>query len=508
MKRNGDQNLHSSKRIKVASNTSLRAAQNGHLEHGESAKSPALETIPTHHNHATQKPESVDALTALESILIGFATKPEEVESILGSGCLEPTRSLLSLLLKRKKSLSLDSYFPSAIRQPVPSPSVTGKIRPFDGNTVPRKPFILPELPAILPGQYSDVWYVHRSVSDVVSSNASRELNYERLEFLGDSYLSIFASTLIFSRFPHLLPGQQSTLRQALVCNDTLMRFSRAYGFDKIVQVTGTDLTGFGLEAALRNHTPLKGNKGLNKILADVFEAYVAAAILSDAERGFRKVEKWLTELWTPILLENQGRTFAGISQVKTDFSFLPRPKKIDAQEHDDDSENGHENVAPEEPSGDFGALPPDDPTRLAVEAFLAASLTVEDKAPAFVEPAIEEETYNPLAKADLQKRIAPCNVHLIYKESRPPKKISPQLPSVFTIAVYLSGWGYENKFLGEGQGPNKIEAGNRAAMDAMSTNKALVEECAAKFEAEKEQNRLRKEENFQAKMKKKSEGG
>ncbi|EAU31140.1 predicted protein [Aspergillus terreus NIH2624] len=38
------------------------------------------------------------------------------------------------------------------------------------------------------------------------------------------------------------------------------------------------------------------------KTKGDIFEAYVAAAILSDPITGYQKAEKWLTQLWLPKL--------------------------------------------------------------------------------------------------------------------------------------------------------------------------------------------------------------
>ena len=46
-------------------------------------------------------------------------------------------------------------------------------------------------------------------------------------------------------------------------------------------------------------------------------------------------------------------------------------------------------------------------------------------------------------------------------------------------IAVYLTGYGYEKKLLGKGEGKNKVEAGNWAAIEAMyGDSKDLVDEC------------------------------
>ena len=120
---------------------------------------------------------------------------------------------------------------------------------------------------------------------------------YENLEFLGDAYIEIIASRLIHRSFPDLAVGQWAQLRESLVCNDNLAKYSRAYGFDKQVVVTQPE-----------RETP----KTFTKILADVFEAYVAAIMLSEPTNGFAIIEKWLNDLFQPAIddwFERGGKT-------------------------------------------------------------------------------------------------------------------------------------------------------------------------------------------------------
>ena len=49
----------------------------------------------------------------------------------------------------------------------------------------------------------------------------------ERLEFLGDSVLSIIVSEHIFKRFPNMPEGELTRLRASLVCEKALCGFSR-----------------------------------------------------------------------------------------------------------------------------------------------------------------------------------------------------------------------------------------------------------------------------------------
>jgi ribonuclease-3 len=110
--------------------------------------------------------------------------------------------------------------------------------------------------------------------------------SYEPLEFLGDAYIELIATRLIHNRFPNHNVGQKSGLREMLVKNETLAQYSREYGLGSKIKVTISEREQAG--------------KGWQKVLADVFEAYVACIILSDDQNGFKVAEDWLHRLWEP----------------------------------------------------------------------------------------------------------------------------------------------------------------------------------------------------------------
>ena len=92
-------------------------------------------------------------------------------------------------------------------------------------------------------------------------------MSYERLEFLGDAYIELIASRLIFERFVQLTAGQMSQLRELLVKNETLGEYSKAYGFDKRLEAGA-------IEKMMEDSRSSggKGNKAFNKVMGDVFE--------------------------------------------------------------------------------------------------------------------------------------------------------------------------------------------------------------------------------------------
>ena len=147
----------------------------------------------------------------------------------------------------------------------------------------------LPNLPVIHDQSLADVPFTHQGVLGG-RTKSGVNLSYERLEFVGDAYIELIATRLIFPRFPDLPAGRLSQKRELLVKNETLAEFSLAYGFDKRANLPKSYSLG------------QEKDKLWTKTMGDVFEAYVAAVILSDNVDGFAVAEAWLTELWEPKL--------------------------------------------------------------------------------------------------------------------------------------------------------------------------------------------------------------
>nr|POE65214.1 double-strand-specific pac1 ribonuclease [Quercus suber] len=287
----------------------------------------------------------------------------------------------------------------------------------------------LPPLPPI-DESFQAATFTHKSSintydRNVISSASGRfhDVSYERLEFLGDAYLEVFASQIIWDRFSHAInAGKMSQIRELLVKNETLSEYSRAYGFDTRVKV--------GDQEGMSMHS--KGNKGFNKVLGDVLEAYVAAVILSDPQQGFAVAEKWLYGLWAPRLHEMEQK-------------YLSK-----------NSGPGQESTANHMTTYNPGAK---------MELQRRIELTHSTK--------IQYESYQ--ASVELKGDRLGQTKHF--------------------IAVYLTGYGMEKTELGRGEGLNKVEAGNWAANDAMlGPNKAIVDACAEECSKVKEKRRKERE--------------
>ena len=102
----------------------------------------------------------------------------------------------------------------------------------------------------------------------------------ERLEFLGDSVLSIIVSEYLFKENRYLPEGELTRLRKELVCGRTLASLAR-----------GICLGDYLL---LGNGEEKNGGRENDKILENAFEALLAAIYLDAGEGGKAEVSKFL----------------------------------------------------------------------------------------------------------------------------------------------------------------------------------------------------------------------
>ena len=113
----------------------------------------------------------------------------------------------------------------------------------------------------------------------------SRGANNERLEFLGDSVLSLIISNFIYQRFENASEGRLSRIRASLVKQDTLAEVAREIGLGDHIQLGGGELKSGGFRRA--------------SILADALEALIAAIYL---DSDYVQAEKTVLHLFDDLL--------------------------------------------------------------------------------------------------------------------------------------------------------------------------------------------------------------
>ena len=119
--------------------------------------------------------------------------------------------------------------YAAGLQQLPPPSSVRAEVSPYVPFVVAKN---LPPLPEINDSSLVESPFRHKSASyGYDRSSTTSDVTYERLEFLGDAYLELFASRLIYHHFPALQAGAQSQVRELLVKNETLSEYARLYGF-------------------------------------------------------------------------------------------------------------------------------------------------------------------------------------------------------------------------------------------------------------------------------------
>ncbi|KAB8030848.1 ribonuclease III family protein [Fluviispira multicolorata] len=127
---------------------------------------------------------------------------------------------------------------------------------------------------------------VHRSSLVYWPTDKSGIFSNERLEFLGDAFLSFFVASEAMIEHRTLQEGDLSRLRAALVGTENLALKSRDLGIGECLLVGKAEM----------NSNPQRRDN----VLADAFEA-VTAALLLDA--GEEKARAWLLKIFSEDLL-------------------------------------------------------------------------------------------------------------------------------------------------------------------------------------------------------------
>lgn len=113
--------------------------------------------------------------------------------------------------------------------------------------------------------------------------------HYERLEFLGDSVLSLAISDLLYARLGSLPEGDLSRVRANLVKQDTLHRLALDLGLPEVISL------GEGESRSGGNKRP--------SILADALEAVIGAVYL---DAGFAAAQALVHRLYQAVEINPQ----------------------------------------------------------------------------------------------------------------------------------------------------------------------------------------------------------
>lgn len=125
--------------------------------------------------------------------------------------------------------------------------------------------------------KFNNKEYLHLAVIHKSYGSEEKTDCNERLEFLGDSVLSFVTSKYLYEKYPERPEGELSPIRAKAVCEGTLQKLARQISLGDHLYL------GHGEE--------LQGGRTKDVILADAFEALLAAIFL---DGGIEPVRKFL----------------------------------------------------------------------------------------------------------------------------------------------------------------------------------------------------------------------
>ena len=114
------------------------------------------------------------------------------------------------------------------------------------------------------------------------------DYNYERLEFLGDSVLSIIVSEYLYNKYPEYEEGKLTKLRANYVCQAALIHYSHELGLNEYLR--------------LDEDSNLTKNEVLS-ITADLFESFLGAIFL---DQGMEFAKNYISNVIFRYIDENK----------------------------------------------------------------------------------------------------------------------------------------------------------------------------------------------------------
>lgn len=141
---------------------------------------------------------------------------------------------------------------------------------------------------------FKDKTLINTALTHSSYANEKRKESNERLEFLGDSVLSIIVSNYLFKKLSRLSEGDLTKIRASLVCEQALAELAKKISLDKYILLgRGEEMTGGRLRAS---------------IISDAFEAVLAAIYL---DSDINTAANWLLNVMNEKMNEAlSGKTY------------------------------------------------------------------------------------------------------------------------------------------------------------------------------------------------------
>ena len=144
--------------------------------------------------------------------------------------------------------------------------------------------------------QYIQTALTHSSYANEVRGG---EKSNERLEFLGDSILGAVVAEYIFRNCTSMPEGELTKLKASLVCEKALCGFSRELGVGDYLRLSRGEQNS--------------GGRTRSSILADAFEAIIAAIYL---DGGMEEARKFILRFTVPLMNAPRPKAFRDYKTV------------------------------------------------------------------------------------------------------------------------------------------------------------------------------------------------
>lgn len=170
--------------------------------------------------------------------------------------------------------------------------------------------------------QFIDESLLRHALTHKSFVNENKNLNVkdnERLEFLGDAVLDLIISEILFTLFPHIKEGPLSKKRADIVREESLASIARDIALGDCLLLGKGEL--------------LSGGRDKSSLLADAFEAMVAALYL---DGGFEKTKTVIKDIFIPLI-----KAPLHFGDFKSQFQELCQKEKRGAISYDVVSEKG-----------------------------------------------------------------------------------------------------------------------------------------------------------------------